>query len=53
MWPTYLDEAVVEVQPEQRRAHAGFFGDGGSHGVLDDVQSVGAGFVIEFSRKLG
>jgi hypothetical protein len=40
------------MEAEQRRSHARFFGDGGSHGVLDDVQSVGAGFVVEISGKL-
>lgn len=40
------------MEAEQRGPHAGLFGDGGSHGVLDDVQGLGAGLVVEFGGEL-
>jgi hypothetical protein len=43
----YLDEAVVEVEPEQGRRHAGLPGDGRRHYGPDDVHSMGARVVVE------
>lgn len=49
---TCLDEAVVEVQPEQRRAHAWLVVHGGRHGALDDGHGSGARRVVERRRQM-
>lgn len=52
MCGTCLDKTVMEVQPEQRRAHAGFAVHGGGHGALDDGHGSGARRVVERRRQL-
>jgi hypothetical protein len=49
---TCIDKAVVEMEAEQGRPHAGLLVNSGSHGGLDDAESVRACFVVEISREL-
>ena len=44
---TDLDEAVMEMQPDQRRGHPGLPGDGPRHDGPDDLLGPGARAVVE------
>jgi len=48
----YVDEAVVEVQPQQRRAHAGLRRHSLLHEPLDGGESRGARLVVEVRVQL-
>jgi hypothetical protein len=49
---TYVDEAVVEVQPQQRRAHAGLRGHSLLHEPLDGGERRRARLVVEVRIQL-
>jgi hypothetical protein len=49
---TYVDEAVVEVQPQQRRAHAGLRGHSLLHEPLDGGERRRARLVVEVRVQL-
>jgi hypothetical protein len=52
MGVTYIDKAVVEVQPDQRRPHAGLAPHGGRHDTADGEEGVRARRVVERGRQL-
>lgn len=47
---TFLNEAVVEVKPEQGSGDARIAGHGRSYGATDDGLCVGAAGLVEFRR---
>ena len=48
---TDLDEAVMEMQPDQRRGHPGLPGDGPRHDGPDDLLGPGARAVVELREQ--
>ena len=48
---THLDEAVMEMQPDQRRCHPGLPGDGPRHDGPHDLLGPGARVVVELREQ--
>ena len=48
---TDLDEAVMEMQPDQRRGHPGLPGDGPRHDGPHDLLGPGARVVVELREQ--
>ena len=48
---THLDEAVMEMQPDQRRGHPGLPGDGPRHDGPDDLLGPGTRAVVELREQ--
>ena len=48
---THLDEAVMEMQPDQRRCHPGLPGDGPRHDGPHDLLDPGARVVVELREQ--
>lgn len=52
MTVTYIDKAVVEMQPEEGGAHPHLVSHGVEHVLLHDVVQLRAGAVVEIRRQL-
>ena len=50
---THVDEAVVEVEAEQRGGHTGVVLDSGCDGILDDGENGGARRVVKGGGERG